>query len=533
MSQNLGTVSSPATRDISRSLTSIYKDFLGRGPTSTNTTFVGDMVVTVLEDSLTKGEHKLVETGRALTVRQMRRDFQDAMQTEIRAAVERHTGRRASRCSAITSPTGHGHRSGDPRAGGRGESTARADRSPGCGTAALPAILVLMAEELEGFPTEAQAPGGEPIAPAPADPTEGLPGPFAVGRYANGLRDDMRKRPRMRLIGEITGLRVTRKGVYFELRDADGAAPCAMWRDNWDRLKLPEGAVRDGAEVIVAGGPDYYPGSATASPSFSFRCTHLRLAGEGDLLAQLAILRRKLSDEGLFEPQARLPRPLLPRTIGIVTGRGSAAEADLIAGLARRGWAGRAIFAHPPVQDRHAAPRIGRALADLAAIPEVEVIIVARGGGSLTDLWAFCDETLCRTVALLRVPVISAVGHESDRTLIDDVAAVSCSTPTHATETAIGIDVAQAQRRLGAIGVTLARSGVRRGAGQGPPPRRLRPGARPPHRRPAPRPPPEDPRDPRLRPPRDRSGDPRQHDARDRPRPQARCRPARDRGAAP
>ena len=269
----------------------------------------------------------------------------------------------------------------------------------------------------------------------------------------------MRKRPRMRLIGEITGLRVTRKGVYFELRDADGAAPCAMWRDNWDRLKLPEGAVRDGAEVIVAGGPDYYPGSATASPSFSFRCTHLRLAGEGDLLAQLAILRRKLSDEGLFEPQARLPRPLLPRTIGIVTGRGSAAEADLIAGLARRGWAGRAIFAHPPVQDRHAAPRIGRALADLAAIPEVEVIIVARGGGSLTDLWAFCDETLCRTVALLRVPVISAVGHESDRTLIDDVAAVSCSTPTHATETAIGIDVAQAQRRLGAIGVTLARSG--------------------------------------------------------------------------
>ena len=188
--------------------------------------------------------------------------------------------------------------------------------------------------------------------------------------------------------------------------------------------------------------------------------------GEGDLLAQLAILRRKLAAEGLFEPQARLPRPLLPRTIGIVTGRGSAAEADLIAGLARRGWAGRAIFAHPPVQDRHAAPRIGRALTDLAAIPEVEVIIVARGGGSLTDLWAFCDETLCRTVALLRVPVISAVGHESDRTLIDDVAAISCSTPTHATETAIGIDVAQAQRRLGAIGVTLARSGAQAARGR-------------------------------------------------------------------
>ena len=320
-----------------------------------------------------------------------------------------------------------------------------------------------MTEELEGF---SEVVGADPIAVAPADPTDSLPGPFPVGRYANGLRDDMRKRPRMGLIGEITGLRVTAKGVYFELRDANGAAPCAMWRRDWDRLKLPDVAVRDGAEVVVAGGPDYYPGSATASPSFSFRCTFLRLAGEGDLLAQLALLRRKLSDEGLFDPQSRLPRPVLPKTIGVITGRGSAAEADVIAGLARRGWAGRAIFAHPPVQDRHAAPRIGRALADLAAIPEVEVVIVARGGGSLADLWAFCDETLCRTVALLRVPVISAVGHESDRTLIDDVAAVSCSTPTHATEVAIGIDVAVARRRLASLGTTLARAGSESGRGR-------------------------------------------------------------------
>ncbi len=86
--------------------------------------------------------------------------------------------------------------------------------------------------------------------------------------------------------------------------------------------------------MVVSGGPDYYPGSGTASPSFSFRCTDLRLAGEGDLLAQLAVLRRKLHDEGLFELQRRLPRTTLPKTIGIVTGRGSAAEADLIAGLA-------------------------------------------------------------------------------------------------------------------------------------------------------------------------------------------------------
>ncbi len=312
--------------------------------------------------------------------------------------------------------------------------------------------------ELPGF---SEVTGGTASGPAAAPAPDAAPErdpdrPFAVGRYANGFRGFLRGRPRVRLIGEVTGLRVTAKGVYFELRDADGALPCSIWRDLWDGLAFPDGAIRDGAEVVVAGGPDYYPGSATASPSFSFRCTSLRLAGEGDLLAQLAVLRRKLADEGLFELQARLPRPALPRTIGIVTGRGSAAEADLLAGLARRGWAGTAIFAHPPVQDRHAAPKIRRALGDLAALPEVEVILVARGGGSLADLWAFCDETLCRTVALLRVPVISAVGHESDRTLLDDVAAVCCSTPTHATESAIAVDVVAARGELRRFGNRLA-----------------------------------------------------------------------------
>ena len=113
------------------------------------------------------------------------------------------------------------------------------------------------------------------------------------------------------------------------------------------------------------------------------------------------------------------------------------------------------------MQDRHAAPKIARAVTDLAAIEEVEVILVARGGGSLADLWAFCDETLCRTVALLRVPVISAVGHESDRTLLDDVAAVCCSTPTHATEAAIRVDVAAERRRLRAAAApALARHGA-------------------------------------------------------------------------
>ena len=101
-----------------------------------------------------------------------------------------------------------------------------------------------------------------------------------------------------------------------------------------------------------------------------------------------------------------------------------------------------------PVQDRHAAPQIASALRELAAIPEVDIVVVAAGGGSLADLFAFCDEALCRTVALLRVPVIASVGHHTDRTLIDDVAAVSCSTPTHAAEAAVPIDIGDAGDHL-------------------------------------------------------------------------------------
>src|SRR5207244_10807407 len=111
----------------------------------------------------------------------------------------------------------------------------------------------------------------------------------------------------------------------------------------------------------------------------------------------------------------------------------------------RRGWAGRLVWAFAPVQDRHAAPAITRALQDLAACADVEVIVVARGGGSLADLFCFCDETLCRTVAMLPVPVIASVGHPTDRTLLDDVAAASCSTPTHAAEAAVGVDCARAR----------------------------------------------------------------------------------------
>ena len=286
-----------------------------------------------------------------------------------------------------------------------------------------------------------------------------LAGPFPAGAYASALRGRLRAFERVQVFGEVVGFKRGRARVYWELRDATGALPCSMWADDWDALSLPP--LQDGVRVVAAGGCDFYPGSRTSSSHFSFAVGTVRLAGEGDLLAQLAELRRRLEAEGLFAAQQRLPRPALPRCIGVVTGEGGKARDDVVAGLRRRGWGGRVVWAFAPVQDRHAAGAITRALTDLAAHPEVEVIVVARGGGSLMDLFAFCDEALCRTVSMLRVPVIASVGHHTDRTLIDDVAAVSCSTPTHAAEAAVPVHCGEARAQLHRLGARLEAQGRR------------------------------------------------------------------------
>ena len=297
----------------------------------------------------------------------------------------------------------------------------------------------------------------------PTDRPEGiggseLKGPFPVGEYAGALRVKLRELARVQVFGEVSNLGVRAKAVYFELRDSTGALPCSMWRSDYDRLGVE---LQNGAQVVLAGGCDYYPGSATSSPSFTFRASALRIAGEGELLAQIERLRRKLDSEGLFRPQKSLARPGLPRSIGVVTGEGGKARDDVLAGLRRRGWHGRLVWGFAPVQDRRAAAAIGRALQDLAALGGVEVIVVARGGGSVMDLMAFSDETLCRTVAMLAVPVIASVGHHTDRTLIDDVAAVCCSTPTHAAESAVRIDVTEARREMTRAAGHLHRCGNR------------------------------------------------------------------------
>lgn len=288
-----------------------------------------------------------------------------------------------------------------------------------------------------------------------------LPGPFAAGAYARQLHQRLKAFARVQVFGDLVAFRRSGKAVYFELRDEQsdkGGLPCAMWRSTFDRLGL--GTLKD-VKVVVAGGCEYYPGSATSSPSFQFRVETMRIAGDSDLLAEVERRREALRGEGLLEPQKWLHRPAAPASIGIVTSERGKARGDLLAALRRRGWAGRLVWAFAPVQDRGAAPAIGQACQDLAASAGVDVIIVARGGGSVMDLMAFSDETLCRTVAALSVPVIASVGHHTDRTLMDDVAAVSCSTPTHAAEAAVVTRPDQAHRALKRLAAELVRLGSR------------------------------------------------------------------------
>lgn len=293
---------------------------------------------------------------------------------------------------------------------------------------------------------EAEAPGKNP--------------PLPVGEYAGRLRRDLQAMARVEVTGELADVRRTRVQTYFQMRDERGGVPCAIWNNELDALGLPDECLRDGAAVVARGGPDYYPGGRNASPGFTFRVTELRPAGEGDLLARLAALRRQFEKEGLLELQKRLSRPVLPKRIGVITAEGGAARDDFVAGLERRGWFGEIVWAFVPVQDRKAAPAITRAVSDLAALSDVEAIVVSRGGGSLTDLWAFCDEDLCRTVAMLAVPVYSAVGHERDVTLIDDVSAVRCSTPTHAAEAVVGFDLGRARSDITRLASRLSLAGA-------------------------------------------------------------------------
>jgi exodeoxyribonuclease VII large subunit len=194
----------------------------------------------------------------------------------------------------------------------------------------------------------------------------------------------------------------------------------------------------EGARVVMFVKPDF---NATRG-SFALTAIEVRAVGIGELLARLEKLRKELAAEGLFSQERKRALPFLPHVIGLVCGRESAAERDVVQNAQRRWPAVRFRIEQSAVQGPYAAGEVVEALRKLDADPEVDVIVIARGGGSLEDLLAFSDEALLRAVAACRTPVVSAIGHEQDTPLLDYVADVRASTPTDAAKRVVP-DVAE------------------------------------------------------------------------------------------
>ena len=235
-------------------------------------------------------------------------------------------------------------------------------------------------------------------------------------------------------------IRSDSKTVFMVLRDpaADMSLTVTCPRDLV--LNAPV-KLAEGTQLVVCGKPSFYTGRGT----FSLRLSEIRAVGVGELLARIDRLRRLLDAEGLFDPRLKRPIPFLPNMIGLITGRASAAERDVTTVASARWPAVQFAVRNTVVQGPNAVAQIVEALRELDRHPDVDVIVVARGGGSVEDLLPFSDETLCRAIAACRTPVISAVGHEPDNPLCDLVADLRAATPTDAAKKMVP-DTAAEQR---------------------------------------------------------------------------------------
>lgn len=248
--------------------------------------------------------------------------------------------------------------------------------------------------------------------------------------------------------GEITQWGVSGGNVYGKLKDVDDDATISFTIWSSVRAKIPADLTQ-GARVVALVKPNYWVKGGT----LSMQVFEMRHVGLGDLLERLERLRQKLRAEGLFEHKR--PLPFLPHRIGLITGKDSDAEKDVLRNAQLRWPAVDFRVVHAAVQGERAVGDVISALKTLDADPEVDVIIVARGGGDFQNLLVFSDEALVRAAAACTTPIVSAIGHEADRPLLDEVADLRASTPTDAAKRVVP-DVAEELAR-----VQQARSGMR------------------------------------------------------------------------
>ena len=280
---------------------------------------------------------------------------------------------------------------------------------------------------------------------------------YSVGAFNRGVAQWLGRLPTVWVEGEVTELRRHERwaSVFFTLKDpSDGSSiGVTMPRGKFDGLRL---ALADGERVHVFGRPELFE----LRGDFRLRALSIERFGVGAHLAALERLKVTLAAEGLFAAERKRALPLLPRRIGLVTGNDAAAKRDVLTTIQSRFPAANVLVAETYVQGPRAALEIVAALRALCEQPEVDVIVLARGGGSFEDLLPFSDERLVRAVAACRVPVVSAVGHEQDTPLCDLAADVRASTPTMAGKLVVP-ELAQLSGRLDRARDALGRS-VRR-----------------------------------------------------------------------
>ena len=252
---------------------------------------------------------------------------------------------------------------------------------------------------------------------------------YSVAAFTKGIADWLSRLPTLWVEGEVTELRRQDRWqtVFFTLKDLDGVAclEAALPRRRFDALGLD---LANGERVHVFGRAEVWPQKG----ELRLQVLSIERFGLGAHLAALERLKQKLAAEGLFAAERKRPLPRLPRTIGLVTGNDAAAKRDVIASVTARFPPARLLVAETRVQGPYAAAQMASALEAVAAEPAVDVIVLARGGGSFEDLLPFSDERVVRAVVACTVPVVSAVGHEQDTPLCDLAADVRASTPTAA-----------------------------------------------------------------------------------------------------
>ncbi|MCM1014139.1 MULTISPECIES: exodeoxyribonuclease VII large subunit [unclassified Brevibacterium] len=303
-----------------------------------------------------------------------------------------------------------------------------------------------MAQRISGTPgTLGESVDPQELPATAAETTAENPWPLSV--LSNKMKSYIDRMSSVWIEGQVVELNHRGKASYLTLRDTDVemSLPVQIWKNVLDRTGAQ---LSEGSHVVANLKADFW----TKTGRLTMRANDIRAVGLGELLARLERLKKQLAAEGLFDPNRKKRLPFLPNRIGLITGRDSDAQKDVVRNVHLRWPAAEFEIRNTAVQGPDAVPGVMKNLAELDADPSIDVIVIARGGGSMEDLLPFSNEALVRAVSNAQTPVVSAIGHEADRPILDEVADLRASTPTDAAKRIVP-DVAEE-----AMGILNARA---------------------------------------------------------------------------